>query len=161
MHVDVCFSYLLRGDVSDPVDTPIPLASPNNSNCGQATRWFINMKCTDGALASFSFFVGVAAILLQVTSLGSDHWLYTIEPRQVGNLTESNGEQKVSCKVTWLVLKDRNRAQGWNVTSTFQDFLFQFNSGYWRICRERFSQPNDNLTSMEIYYFSSKLFFSH
>lgn len=51
------------------------------------TKKFIQMRCTDSAVAWVGFVGGAIGIFLETMSLTTDYWLYTIEPVKI-NRTE-------------------------------------------------------------------------
>ena len=59
------------------------------------------MKLYFRAVISFCFVCGFMAIFMQTLSLGTERWLFTIEPRPI-NLTDRNGHQREVSFVKFL-----------------------------------------------------------
>uniref|UniRef100_A0A915HWF0 Odorant receptor n=1 Tax=Romanomermis culicivorax TaxID=13658 RepID=A0A915HWF0_ROMCU len=126
-----------RNILDDRLDSAITTVVVGRKSCSaRCLDKFIHARCTDNALGGTSFLFGVLALLLQSVSLGSDHWLCTIEPREV-NLTDENNERKSE--------------------------LFKFNSGYWRVCWNHYYDPARNLSIIspqEMDYFKNRIMLS-
>ncbi|VDP01569.1 unnamed protein product [Soboliphyme baturini] len=91
------------------------------SACCHTGNLLTCIGCSDNNVAFSNFLFGMLAVLIQLSSLCSNHWFYTIEPRAADG-TDERGDPK--------------------------EVLFIYNAGYWWICREPYGDGFDNSSTL-------------
>ncbi|KAF8356366.1 stg-2, partial [Pristionchus pacificus] len=89
----------------------------------KVSKAFVEARCTDNILFSVAVSIGSIVLLLQTCPVLMNNWVHLTEPRPI-NKTNENGEQL--------------------------EAVFDYNAGYFEVCREFLKKENDSINLEDI-----------